>query len=274
MKKWMYNALIVLFAAVFLISGGFLVDYMVKSGQEAKNYEDLGQLKDNAPTSPRPTIDSSGEVILPDAPPELVEVTDPETGETVKVLPEFKELYLKNNDIVGWIEIPGTDINYPVMQTLEEKDFYLNHNFEKADSKHGCIYAQENCDITKPSGNIVLYGHRMRDRSMFAQLDQFEKKSFWEENSYIYFDTLTELHTYKIISVFVTVAIEGKGFPYHTYVDLEDEDSFNTFVQACKGYSLFDTNEETVFGDHFITLSTCDYTHNNGRLVIVAKRVA
>ena len=102
--------------------------------------------------------------------------------------------------------------------------------------------------MATPSGNIVIYGHRMRDRSMFAQLDKFENKSFWEENPSIYFDTLTALHTYKIMSVFVTVATEGQGFPYHNYVALQDQDTFNT-------------------------LSTCEYSNPNGRLVVVAKQI-
>lgn len=274
MKKWMYNALIAVFAAIFLISGIFLITYLVNSNQQTKSYDSLQQIKDTNSVTPRPTINDDGTVTPSATTPSLVEVTDPETGKTVSLLPEFKDLYLQNNDIVGWLEIPGTDISYPVMQKSDEKDYYLTRNFEEQESKHGCLFVQESCDVVTPSGNVVIYGHRMRDRTMFAQLDKFEEKSFWEENSYIYFDTLTELHTYKIMSVFITIAEDGKGFPYHNYVSLKDEDSFNTFVNACKGYALYDTGVEATFGDCFITLSTCDYTYTNGRLVVVAKRIA
>lgn len=273
MKKWMYNALLGLFAAIFLVSGIFLIVYFVNSGKEAKNYDSLQQIKDTDTVTPRPTINEDGTVTPMDTPPKLVEVTDPETGEIVKLLPEFQELYLQNNDLIGWLEIPGTDISYPVMQNREEKDFYLTRNFNKEDSKHGCLYVQENCDVNEPSDNVVIYGHRMRDRSMFAQLDKFENKAFWEQNPYIYFDTLTELHTYKIMAVFVTTVTEGRGFHYHLFVDAEDEADFNEFVNACEGYSLFDTGVDAQFGDKFITLSTCDYTTTNGRLVVVAKRI-
>lgn len=273
MKKWMYNVLIGVFIAVFVGSAGYLVYYLINSGREAKSYENLQQSIEDNTVTPRPTINEDGTVTPGDTPPTLVEVIDPETGETVSVLPEFKDLYVQNNDIVGWLQIPGTDISYPVMQTPEEPNYYLKRNFEKESSNHGCLYVQENCDVNTPSDNVVIYGHRMRDRSMFAQLDKFEDKAFWEANPYIYFDTLTEVHTYKIMAVFVTTATEGKGFPYHLFVNADTEEAFNTFVKACEGYSLFDTGVEAQYGDKFITLSTCDYTTTHGRLVVVAKRL-
>ena len=128
--------------------------------------------------------------------------------------------------------------------------------------------------MEQPTDNVVLYGHRMRDRSMFAQLDKYEKKSFYEENPYIYFDTLTELHTYQVMAVFVTSAVKDQGFPYHKFVTAVDEEAFNNFVDGCKGWSLYDTGVDAVYGDKLITLSTCDYTIPEGRLVVVAKRVA
>lgn len=272
MKKWMYNTLIGVLAAVFLGSAVYLAYYFINSYNQAKDYDALSEIVDSNAVTPRPTILEDG-TVSESEPPALVEVTDPETGETVLVLPEFKELYVQNNDIVGWMTIPGTEINYPVMQTPNDTDYYLKKNFQKEYSAHGCLYAREVCDVNAPSDNITIYGHRMRDGSMFARLDKFMEKSFFEENSYIYFDTLTQLHTYKILAVFTTTATIGKGFAYHEFVDAKDEAEFNKFVDTCKKLALYDTGVEAQYGDKLITLSTCEYSQTNGRLVVVAKRI-
>lgn len=280
MKKWIYNVLLGIFAAVFLFSAIYLADYFISSYLEGKEYDNLAGMMDENTVAPRPTVDETPDTQPEETPTEttaptipLVDVTDPETGETVQMLPQFQELYTMNNDIVGWIKIPGTDINYPVMQTPDEPNFYLDHNFEKESSKHGAIYARETCDINRPSANITLYGHRMKDRSMFAQLDKYMEESFYEENSYIYFDTLTELHTYKIMSVFLTSATYGKGFPYQRHLDYESEENYLSFIGTCQDLALYDTGVTAEPGDKFITLSTCEYSQENGRLVVVAKRI-
>ena len=280
MKKWIYNVLLGIFAAVFLFSAIYLADYFISSYLEGKEYDNLAGMMDENTVAPRPTVDETPDTQPEETPTEttaptipLVDVTDPETGETVQMLPQFRELYTMNNDIVGWIKIPGTDINYPVMQTPDEPNFYLDHNFEKESSKHGAIYARETCDINRPSANITLYGHRMKDRSMFAQLDKYMEESFYKENSYIYFDTLTELHTYKIMSVLLTSATYGKGFPYQRHLDYESEENYLSFIETCQDLALYDTGVTAEPGDKFITLSTCEYSQENGRLVVVAKRI-
>ena len=279
MKKWMYNVLLWVCILVFLGSVTYLAIYWINSRNAGQDYDELAGIKDDNAVTPRPTIEETQpsvptETTAPTEPTtNLVDVVDPETGETVQVLPEFKELYVQNNDIVGWITIPGTDISYPVMQTPDEPNFYLDHNFEKESSVHGAIYAREQCDINRPSANITLYGHRMKDRSMFAKLDLYMEKSFFEENPYIYFDTLTELHTYKIISVFLTSATYGKGFPYQRHLDYESDENYLSFIKTCKDLALYDTGVEAQIGDKFITLSTCEYSQENGRLVVVAKRI-
>ena len=278
----MYNALIVFFAAALLISGGLLAKYYIDAAIQAQKYDELSSLKANAPTTarPMPTEDVPDTPDVSDVPettapaPIFVKVTDPETGETVEVLPEFEELYKRNNDIVGWFCIPGTNIDYPVMQNLAEPDYYLLHNFEKEFSYRGCLYAQADCDVVTPSDNIIIYGHRMSDGSMFARLDRYMKKQYYVDNPYIFFDTLTELHTYKILSVFLTTASVGEGFDYHTFVNAASESEFNSFVRSVKSMALYDTGVDAVYGDKLITLSTCEYSQVNGRLVIVAKRIS
>ena len=272
MKKWMYTALIVVFAAIFLVSAGFLVHYYWNSSVQDQQYDDLAQIMEDNTVTPRPT-DFDTDTTEKEDLSALVEVTDPETGETVRLLPQFKDLYLHNNQMVGWLIIPGTEISYPVMQTPEQPDYYLKHNFKKENSDHGCLYAREVCDINKPSDNITIYGHRMKDGTMFARLDKFMERSFFEENPYIYFDTLQEQHTYQVLSVFRTSATVGKGFAYHAFVDAGNEEEFLDFVDTCKDLSLYDTGVTAAYGDKLITLSTCEYSQENGRLVVVAKRI-
>ncbi len=275
MKKWIYNLLILLFVAVFVISAGYLGYYYIDAYRQQSRYDDLAEMMEHD-TTPRPTVSQDNGAEATDPIPEttFVEVTDPETGETVRLLSKFAELYTLNNDIVGWLTIPGTEINYPVMQTPDTPDFYLKHNFDKESSSRGCLYAQEVCDVFSPSDNITIYGHRMRDGSMFAKLDEYMDRSFFEENPYIYFDTLSGLHTYKIVAVFLTTATAGQGFPYHEFVTAETPEAFDAFVDTCKNLSLYDTGVTPEHGDKLITLSTCEYSQTNGRLVVVAMRIA
>ena len=275
MKKWVYNALLVLFAAVFLVSAGFLVNYYIQGRAQQDRYNDLASVKDE--TTPRPTIvedDAVEQPEQPEQPPAMVEVTDPTTGQTVSLLPEFAELYLQNNHIIGWLTIPGTNVDYPVMQNPEDPDFYLRRNFDKKNSKWGCMYTWPQCDVWTPSDNITIYGHHMRDGSMFAQLDQFRDPEFRNKNRYIFFDTLQSLHTYEVMAVFLTSASVGKGFPYHEFVDAPDEEAFNDFVSQIHKLQLYDSGVTAQYGDKLICLSTCEYSQTNGRLVVVAKRVA
>ena len=271
-KKWIYNTLIVIFAVVFLVSAGMLVAYYIDASRQAQRYDVLSDLHGNVP---RPTIPQESDTeteIIPDV-PALTAVTDPETGKTVYVLPEFAELYTLNNDIVGWMTIPGTNIDYPVMQTPDNPDYYLKRNFDREQNSHGCLYARESCDIDQ-GDNVTVYGHRMKDGSMFAGLDSYKNKAFFETNPLIYFDSLQQRRTYQIMAVFRTTATVGEGFTYHTFEQTENAAEFDAFVAECKALSLYDTGVTASYGDQLVTLSTCEYSQTNGRLVVVAKRIA
>ena len=179
-----------------------------------------------------------------------------------------------NNDMVGWIKIEGTKVNYPVMQTPDNPNYYLYRDFDGKDSARGCIYAREECDINDPSDNITLYGHNMRDGSMFAAANAYVHKATWEENPLIFFDTLYEYHTYKIFAVFKTSANIGEGFTYHNMIDAQNKEDFDQFIAKCKDLSFYDTGITPQYGDKIICLSTCEYTLDNGRLVIAAVRIS
>lgn len=283
MKKWLYNICIIFFAVVFVASAAILADYYWNARVQKNRYHDLAQLRPTTNVRPQPTQSPDIEETLPggetkplptEPQVEMVEVTDPRTGEKRQILAEFAQLYGMNSDIVGWMSIPAAGINYPVMQTPEDPEFYLRRNFDKEECKEGCLFVDAKCDVFAPSDNMTIYGHRMKNDTMFGQLDKFQKASFREENPYIYFDSLTELRTYEVMAVFRTTASVGQGFRYHTFVDAEDEKAFNDFVAKCKKRSMYDTGVDAQYGDQLICLSTCEYTLTNGRLVVVAKRVA
>ena len=283
MKKWMSNSLIVIFALVFLVSAFFLGKYFWESRQQKGQYDQLAQLVEQAKAEKpqkNPTNTDPIDPADPDAPPqetteaesELVLVVDPETGASAYVLPEYAQLYLMNTDLVGWIAIDGTAVNYPVMQTPDRVDYYLYRDFFHKDSKHGCIYAREQCDVNN-SDNVVIYGHRMKDGSMFNNLLLYKDRDYYEDRRYIQFNTLTERHTYEIVAVFTTVATES-GFGYHLFNDAANQEEFDAFIAQCKALSLYDTGVDAQYGDKLITLSTCEYSRDNGRMVLVAKQIS
>lgn len=280
-KRILFFAILAILLVVFLYSAYKLGAYILESVLTKGDYRDISNLH-NDYTTPRPSItqptqtEPGTEETTPprDTAPEMVTITHPTTGEQMEILPEFADIFLLNTDTVGWISIPGTVIDYPVVQSPYEDDYYLHRDFNKKYNLHGCIYAREECNVSKPSDNITMYGHRMQDGSMFAQLINYTKENFYQNNRYIYFDTLTERHTYEIFAVLKTTATLGEGFSYHKFVDAADESEFNSFVNTCKRMSLFDTGLTPVYGNKLITLSTCEYSQENGRLVIVAMRVA
>ena len=184
----------------------------------------------------------------------------------------YLSLFELNSDMVGWIRIDGTTINYPVMQS-EIQDYYLNHNFYKEYSVYGVPYVPSECDVNKPSDNIIIYGHHIKGGKMFSALDKYKNKSFYSKHKYINFNTLYECGLYEIIAVFKTTVYNETGFKYYTFTDAESEEEFDAYVTKCKKLSLYECYAEAEYGDKLITLSTCEYSQKNGRLIIVAKKI-
>lgn len=286
MKRWIINVLIIVFAAMFLISGYFVVRPYVDAWRQESAYQDLAQIVEQArgeqaeQTPGTSTDESRSDHDSTEDPgpqitqPVFVQVRNPKTGEMMDVLAEYAPLYSINSDLAGWISIDGTVINYPVMHRPKDLDYYLYRDFYKKHSNAGSLYIREVCDPQTPTDNVTIYGHNMKiSKTMFHPLLSYTEKSFWQEHRYIRFDTLTERHTYEIFAVFKTSANAGEGFGYHLFVNAENEAEFDSFVNTCKDLSFYDTGVTAAYGDKLITLSTCEYTLDNGRLVVVAKRI-
>lgn len=178
-----------------------------------------------------------------------------------------------NSDTIGWIKIDGTNIDYPVMQN---KDYYLHKNIYKNYSSHGTPYLAEYCNLNT-SDNLIIYGHHMNDNTMFSQLEYYKQYNFYKNHKYIKFYILDNGQTveniYEIVIAFKTVAYSSKGFKYYNYTKFYNVGEFNSFVDNCRNLQFYNTSTSTNYGDKFITLSTCEYSQKNGRMVVVAKKI-
>ena len=197
---------------------------------------------------------------------EIIDIANENKENTINV----KELYKINKDIVGWLKIEGTNIDYPVMQTKDRPNYYLKRNFYKKYSNLGTPYISENCNI-ETSDNLIIYGHHIKGKKVFGELENYKSKEYYNNHKNIIFYTIQEKAEYEVIAVFKTIAYTG--FRYYEFYNIKDEKEFNTFIKKCKELSFYGIEETAKYGDRLITLSTCEYSNKNGRLVVVARKV-
>lgn len=194
------------------------------------------------------------------------------------ILPEYEQMYQQNNDLVGWLSIPDTTIDYPVMQTPAEEDYYLTHGFDKKENANGCLIldTESKAGMGTPSTNLIIHGHHMKSGEMFGNLEKYMDEDYAKQHRVIEFDTLYEKRQYEVVAVFLSQVYKKSDqvFKYYKFIEASNENQFNDFYSHIKELSLFDTGVTAEFGDEFITLSTCAYHVENGRLVVVGKRLS
>ena len=191
-----------------------------------------------------------------------------------ELMEEVKELQKENEDVKAWIKINDTNINYPVVQA-NDNDYYLYRNYKKENSNYGSIFIDSNSNIENPNSNIIMYGHNMKDGSMFKDLLKYADEEYYNNHKYIEFVTNTSSSTYEIIAVFksrIFYKNEKNVFRYYQCTNLNNEQDYNYYVNNCKELSLYDTGVNAEYGEQIITLITCEYSSENGRMVVVAKK--
>ena len=182
--------------------------------------------------------------------------------------------YGKNKDMIGWLTVDGTTIDYPVMQSPDYPDYYLVRDFFKKPSTYGCPYVQSNCNLKKPSDNIIIYSHYMKDGTMFAELEKYKDSDYYKKHKTITFEIDGRMNDYEVMAVIAQTFTteDDKTFKFYEFVDAFDPHSFNQFVSQAKSMSLFDTDIDAQPGDKLLTLATSEYNENGERFIIVAKR--
>lgn len=248
MKNFLYSLFIGLFGIAALTSIAFLLMYAAQSKQQAHLYSNLAAVREQD--------------------------TQQETASEPEKQASYRNLYLENADMVGWIQIEGTSIDYPVMQTPADPNYYLKHDFEKHYTDYGCPFMQADCDALAPSDNLIIYGHNMKDGSLFADLAKYGSKDFWQTHKTVWFDTELGSYAYEIFAVIhMTVqADDADAFPFYRFVDAAAPEDFAAYVSACKARALYDTGIFAEYGDRLLTLSTCDNITDDGRLLVIANK--
>lgn len=211
------------------------------------------------------------ENILNEVDIDTTQITDTKTERMLQI----EELQKENQEIIGWLEIEDTNINYPICQA-NNNDFYLTHNYKKENSSSGSLFLDKDFDLVNGSSNYLIYGHRNKQGLMFEDLMKYAKEDFYKEHTKIKFTTNTDDSIYEIISIFysrVYYKSEKNVFRYYYFVNAENEQEYNNFVDNAKKVSIYDTGVTATYGDQLLTLSTCEYSQEDGRFVVVAKKV-
>lgn len=189
---------------------------------------------------------------------------------------KIKELKKENPDIKGWLEIPNSNINYPVLQGADN-NFYMTHNYKKEYSKDGSLFLDKDYNWNTPSANLLIYGHNnIGSKDMFVDLINYKDENYYKNHKKIRFTTDQEDAEYEIISVFLSRVYyksEKNVFRYYYFIDAKNEQEFNDYVQNSKKSSLYNIDTTASYGDQLLTLSTCEYSQKDGRLAVVAKKI-
>lgn len=282
-KKWSLLLLLVIMLAIFGSNLYEMIDYEIKSYQSEKKIEELISCilepVDVVVSEENRIADLIASGIDPDSIDGSNTLIEEETGNqgglgTHNVLHQYSKLFERNSDMAGWIRIDDTIINYPVMLTKQEEEYYLKRDFDKDSDMNGLPFMDARCDIVTPTTNFLIYGHNMKNGSMFSKLLKYEDAKFYEEHKSIVFDTIYEEGIYDIIAVFQTqVAFQGEEvFRYYEMIQAENENDFINYIKEVKNMSIYDIEATAMYGDQLLTLSTCDRRIENGRFVVVARK--
>ena len=293
-KTGIFLTIAAIFAVVSIVSAIMLYLELRQSKKEADTFAELAAMR--LPTKESEAAAPTGVPKVPASTPvQAIRTPDPNAPEPDDAVPAQEEpeeeptaepepeptplarylpLYERNHDYFGWLTIPETKVDYPVMHSPDRPLQYLEHDFDGKFAYAGVPFMDGECDR---DGNVYLiYGHRMRNGSIFGGLGAYMDKQFWEKQPIIHFDTLYEERTYMVIVAMHARVLESgeqNGFRYYNYTSLDTEEDFDEYMRQAHKLAMYDTGLTASYGDELLVLSTCDNFTQDGRLVIIAKRI-
>ena len=223
------------------------------------------------------TLQESSKEAAPEATAESAAADIESAAPTPSPLVEnpYKEAFLANEDMAAWLQIPDTTIDYPVMWTPGDENYYLYRDFDGSDNKNGCLILDTDSSLEPLTTNLIIHGHNMRSGAMFGNLTDYEDKEYYENHKQIILYTKECQRNYEVIAVFRSQVYKKSDqvFKFYKFFQADTQEEFDDFYDNIKALSLYDTGVTAEFGDCFLTLSTCVYHVEQGRFVVVAKEV-
>lgn len=250
---WGRRIAVIVLSAVALLSGLTLLAYYLGNTRTQARFDALAKA-----------------VHAPIAAPAEQLPADQAPAETVPSA--LEQLQQQNSHLTGWITVPGTRIDYPVMHTPDQPQYYLRRDFDGGYALSGTPFLDGGC--TLESGNLILWGHNMKSGTMFADLLLYQNPKFASEHTSFTLETLQETRTYEVVAAFRSeVDQEGDYFRWYNFTDLPDQRTFDAFAAGLRAVSLLPVPENLSFGDSFLTMATCSYHDDNGRFVVVGRQL-
>lgn len=233
---------------VFVGAAGVLIQYYYNGYKEMNSLKDLKQSE---------------------------ELEDLKTDKGI-IIGKYVPIWQKNNDLIGWIRIDGTKIDFPVMQTPDDPEYYLRRDFNREHSTGGVPFMDVHSDIFIPTSNFMIYGHNMKNGSMFHDLIKYEDEEFYRDHKTINFDTIYKggQGVYQVVAAGYSQIYDkdSSKFKYYAYAGMTSEREYHEFVDGVKKLSCYDTGAVPEYGSQLITLSTCTNVSDEGRFFVVAVR--
>lgn len=250
----------------------------------SSNIDQNADVTNIATEAPAQTEAVAEETEAPTAEPTTEAPTEP------PLLERAEKLLEENPDTVGYISVPDTDVDNPVVQTTDN-DYYLHIGFDGQDYRAGTVFMDFRDVFSwkeeEHSENIVLYGHNMADNTMFGSLRRYRQDlEFYKESPFVKFSSNYKDYTYVIFGLVITAGdatppsddlyadpMTWEGFPYWNMEELDDEKHFNYYVDTIETMNMIDNKVDVEFGDELLTLSTCYSDEDNSRFLIVARKL-
>lgn len=259
---------ICILAAVILFVRGRMADRQLE--------ESLDELRPAAPSETAEivsTVESEPVQIDTSTPAPPAEETPAPAEGSERIPNPYADSFLANKDMAAWLQIPGTDIDYPVMWTPEDETYYLYRAFDGTENKNGCLLLDTDSCLDPLTTNLIIHGHNMKSGAMFGNLTDYEDKDFYENHKSIILYTEECQRNYEVIAVFRSQVYRktDQVFKFYKFFQADTREEFDDFYNNIKQLSQYDTGVTAEFGDHFLTLSTCVYHVEQGRFVVVAK---